>query len=122
MLTLNEVLSDFKDYAGLDEKFPVTVNSKGKDGKTPLHWMAILGDHKAIAILVKAGASVNEVDDAGGAPIHEAVFNRQATAVNELILSGADLTIKNNAGLTPKEIAYSDGFQPLVEFFKKLNI
>lgn len=122
MLSLNEVLSDFKDYADLHEDEVVTIDSRGQDGKTPLHWMTILGDHQGIAILVNAGAIINAVDDMGSAPIHDAVINRQTTAVMELIAFNADLSIKNNSGQTPVDISRSDGFQSIMEIFEKTGL
>lgn len=122
MLSLNEVLSDFRDYADLHEDEVVTVDSRGQDGKTPLHWMAILGDHQGIAILVKAGAVINTVDAMGSAAVHDAVINRQTTAVKKLIAFNADLSIKNSFGQTPMDISRSDGFQPIIDIFEKLGL
>lgn len=118
MLSLNEVLSDFKGYAGFDEKYEISVKSKAQDGKTPLHWMAVLGDHHGVALLLGAGACINDSDHGGNTPLHDAILSRQTSVVKMLLLAGADLNIKNSTGLNPKELAFIDGFQPVVEFFK----
>lgn len=116
MLNLNEVLSDFKDYSDFDDRCKVDIFSKNSEGKTALHWMAMLGDHNGISLLIDAGSSIDEVDNEGCAPIHEAVANRQITAVRALVLGGADLGVRNNLGQTPKDMAISDGYKPIVDF------
>ncbi|GAB2706531.1 ankyrin repeat domain-containing protein [Comamonas sediminis] len=122
MVSLDEVFSDFKDYAGFDEEYEVSVNSKAADGKTPLHWMAVLGDHHGVALLLTAGAGINKSDHEGATPLHDAVLSRQTLVVEILVLAGADLNIQNFAGLTPMELALNDGFQPCVEFLTKFLI
>lgn len=118
MLTLDEVLSDFKLYAGYPEDQEVTVDSRTADGESPLHWMATLGDDAGIRLLVDAGASVNAVDNFGNTPIHEAVLRRQVTAVKALLQGGAEVGLKNGVGLTPLDVANSDQYQPTISALK----
>lgn len=114
MLTLSEVLSDFRLYAGYPEDMGVMIDSRTKDGESPLHWMASLGDHVGIRLLVEAGANVNAVDKDGNTPMHEAVLRRHVSAVKALLESGADLGRKNDVGQTSLDIANSDRYQPMI--------
>ncbi len=115
MLTLAEVLSDFRAYAGYDENSVVTVASRAAHGETPMHWMCTLGDHVAIGLLVSAGAEIDAQDKAGNAPIHEACASRQWTALSALIKAGADLSLANRAGLTALGVATQQGFRPCID-------
>ena len=49
------------------------VNSKDKDGWTPLHEAASEGHNKIIELLVAKGADVNAKDDDGETPVDAAV-------------------------------------------------
>lgn len=121
VLTLDEVLSDFRVYCGYSDQTEVTVDSRGNGGDSPLHWMASLGDQFAIQLLVAAGANVNAVDDSGNTPIHEAVSGRQSSAVSALTAAGADLTLRNKKGQTPMDIARTDGFQPTIDLLVRME-
>ena len=115
MLTLEEVLSDVAMSPGFNNVEKVSVDSRGDDGQSPLHWMATLGDAVGIRLLVEAGASINAIDNKGSTPLHEAVVWRHTLAARELIEQDADVLLRNTAGLTPLDIAKSDGFGPTIE-------
>jgi len=119
MLTLEEVLADVATSPGFKGVSDVTIVSRGIGGESPLHWMAILGDSKAIQLLLDAGAGIDAVDDEGNAPLHVAVKWRQAEAASSLIARGAKCEIRNNQGSTPAEIARSDGYGPTMALFPK---
>jgi len=119
MLTLAEVLTDVAASPGFKDVSNVTIDSRGIGGESPLHWMAVLGDPKAIQLLVDAGADINAVDDEGNSPLHVAVKWRQAEAASLLIACGADRQIRNSKGSTPAEVARSDGYKPTMALFPK---
>ena len=110
MLTLDEVLDDFRDFAGLDGDAPVDVRTRAADGGTALHWMAYLGDAKGVELLAAHGADLNAQDAEGNTPLHEAVSSKQAAAVRALLACGADAAIKNRAGQTPVDMARAAPF------------
>ena len=116
MLSLEEVLSDFKMYAKYKDRENVAVNSRSENGETPLHWMATLGNHQAIKILMDSGAEINEQDVDGLTPMHAAVLSRQLTAVIELRILGADPSIKDNQGRSALDLAMTNGYIPVMKY------
>jgi cytohesin len=118
MLTLHEVLSDFGEYAGYAADVAVTVNSRSRDGESPMHWMATLGDNAAIKVLVQAGADLNAQDDSGNSTLHEASERRQITAVKALIDVGANLLLRDVAGQTPLDVAMESDFRPAIDMLR----
>lgn len=79
---------------------------KDSCGRTPLH-LAVHNEHPnhhvdSIADLLYYGADVNAVDDNGNTAMHLA---RVSEHVFILALHGADMTILNNEGRTPAEVA-----------------
>ena len=88
------------------------------EGSTPLHVMAILGDHQAIAMLMAAGATPDVADACGNTALHEAVLGRQAMAVQALLQAGANPHAINGDGQTPVSLAVSDGHQPVIDLLQ----
>ena len=109
MLTLQEVLSDAANAPGFEGAANVEVNTRSSVGQTPLHWMAVLGDHKAIRLLLEAGAAIDAQDDQGNTALLQAVLDRQGTAARELRAAGADPHLPNHAGLTAAQAAMAFG-------------
>lgn len=74
------------------------INTRNKDGLTPLHIDRIT----TVDILIKAGANVNIADYLGNTPIFYCSDRDYWIVIaTMLIKAGADLNIKNRAGLTP---------------------
>jgi uncharacterized protein len=90
------------------------INNQDKDGKTPLHFSVIHSQLEIAKILIQYGANVNLKDSNGNTPIFDAVFN--TNGINTIILllmeNGADPSLENNYGISPKDIAEtSDNFK-----------
>ena len=100
--------SDVLFPAEIGEK-PVTVNSVGIDGDTPLHVMAWRNDLEGARLLLEAGADVNAVGDMGETPLHVAVGEHSVELVALLIAAGADPNIRSEFGRTAKEEAVEIG-------------
>lgn len=94
------------------------VNNQDKTGKTPLHFSAIHSQLDIAKTLINYGADVNLKDNNGNTPIFDAVFNTKGVDGMILLLkeNGADPSIENNYGISPKEIVEtSDNFKfPLI--------
>ena len=117
MLTFSEVLSDIASAPGFEGIDQIGVATRGANGTTPLHWMALLGDVQAIRLLIEAGANIDAVDNDGCTPIHIAAQWRQTSAVHILKNSGADCTIKNAQGFAPVDVARVEGYPPTIALF-----
>lgn len=82
---------------GLDPKIP------GRNGKTALHCAGTL---KVLKELVEVyGLDVNAVDKKGDTPLHVAVREGSFRAIEELLKKGANPTLKNKDGRTPRDVA-----------------
>ncbi len=118
MLTLDEILEDVAESPAFQGLNNIGANTRGKNGETPLHWMATLGDAQGIRILVDAGAVVDAVDENGNTPLHESSASKQIAAAQMLIELGANQELKNHDNLTASDIAASEGFQPMIDLLK----
>ena len=60
---------------------------------------------KMIGLLIKAGADPNALDKSGVTPLHRAVRQRCAAAVDALLRNGSGARLKNGNGSTPLHLA-----------------
>ena len=92
------------------------VNVQDQDGKTPLHYFALLysdreirrqiqGDLKDMprlfSILLHAGADLSIRDKDGNTALHDAVLGDDEETALLLVQAGADVDAVNNEGVTP---------------------
>jgi ankyrin repeat protein len=70
-----------------------------------LHLAVAEGDLDSVKELVESGENINEQNDQGYTPLHEAVKGNYLKIANYLIENGADPHIKNNKGETALMIA-----------------
>ena len=81
-------------------------NSANNDGETPLHWAAMTGTFLAVKALADAGADLNAQDGrTGNTPLHAAVSHDDIVLIHYLISRNVRTDIRNNANLTPLELA-----------------
>ncbi|XP_043594765.1 acyl-CoA-binding domain-containing protein 6 [Bombus pyrosoma] len=85
-------------------KEPKHANLTDSEGLLPIHWAADRGHLRIIEQLIKKGASVNSQDEDGQTPLHYAASCGHLDVVNYLLSIGAE-SIKDNNGMTPKDIA-----------------
>jgi ankyrin repeat protein len=81
---------------------------QGQDGGTLLHIAAIAEDSSLADILLRAGASPNLPNEFGRTPLHFAIqYGASSELVKLLLLEkyGGDLYWKDQAGLTPLDVA-----------------
>ncbi|HEX2752033.1 MAG TPA: ankyrin repeat domain-containing protein, partial [Alphaproteobacteria bacterium] len=83
-------------------KAGAAANKQTKDGKTPLHYVARLGNTAAINLLVTYGARVNLVDNNKQTPLFDALAAPQPSRVlNALFKAGADADLPDKDGRIP---------------------
>jgi hypothetical protein len=92
------------------------INSKYKDGRTPLHF-AVGSNQKDIAELLMAkGADVNMKDDSGLTALHYAAEKGSRDAVELLIANGVNVNEKNEKnGFTALHYAAENGQEKVAE-------
>ena len=83
----------------------VDVNTKDRDGNTPLH-MAVLGGHtNCVGLLIEKNANVDAVNSEGNNPLHLAVATAPPECIVLLLKAGALVNLRNNNGDTPLDYA-----------------
>lgn len=94
--------------AALDErltalllKYGARPNVRDKDGMTPLHMAAMLGEPGTVRRLLKAGAAPESRDKDGDSPLFSAVMNDKAANLKALIEGGAHVDTRRRDGSTP---------------------
>lgn len=103
------------------------IDLKNEFNETPLHH-ATIGNCKrtileVIKILTDHSIDIDAQDALGNTPLHWAVlWGNNLLVTKELILQGADVTIKNKSGKTPLDIAIQENRVDIVKLFKELSI
>ena len=76
-------------------------------GYTPLH-EAVINDHvKVLQLLLHHGGDVNSRTDNGSSLLHLAVSTGRVDCVRVLLANNADISVTDEYGKTPKQIAES---------------
>lgn len=90
------------------------LESKNKDGETPLICAAKLGDVRMIRILLLKGADINSRDNSGQTPLSWAMAQLHRDACLILLESGASTNEKYNTGETLLQRAVKTGDRMVV--------
>lgn len=114
LLKTKEIKMDLKNIMEKLLKMGLDINTKQKTGpfqRSYLH-LALCVDNKSIFdYLLKKGADVNSTDAHGNNILSSAIFKYKSNSdnygyyINVLLENGADITHKNNYGVSPKELA-----------------
>ncbi|MDE0484131.1 MAG: ankyrin repeat domain-containing protein [Candidatus Poribacteria bacterium] len=109
-------------------KLGADINVQSSKGKTALHCAAKAGFLKVINVLLENGATIDATDNNGETPLYDAIRStiknreKQRTALEALLIKGANPNVKNRRGLTPLQVAQqmrkSDA-EEVVELLKK---
>jgi ankyrin repeat protein len=83
------------------------ANSKDEDGRTPLLWACEEGQLNVVQMLVQhiGPEALQMWDRHDMTALHWACEKGRGEVARLLLLSGADFTIRDNQGMTPREIA-----------------
>lgn len=96
------------DFHAVDKllKQSYTLDMETDDGQTPLHIAAECGLEEMCRHLLKCGARIDARDNFGGTPLHAAAACQSGVKViKTLVEHGADLRLKDAAGMTPAALA-----------------
>lgn len=92
------------------------ANVKGRhpDGATALHWAVHWDDVETAALLLRAGADPNAVNDLGVTPLWLACSNGNVSVATALLEAGADPNLALPSGETPLMTAARTGHPAIV--------
>ena len=94
---------DRQTFEAMLKDEPAIAKLKGPGGSTPLMYAVLYADAATMRELIKAGADVNSVNDAGATALMWAVGDVER--MNILIKAGADVNVKSEDGRTALLIA-----------------
>ena len=92
-------------------KLGADIDIRNYKGKTGLHCAAKAGFLKVINLLIEKGATVDATDNDGETPLFEAIRStikngeKQRSALEALLIKGANPNVKNRKGQTPLQVA-----------------
>ncbi|KAF7803806.1 putative protein S-acyltransferase 23 isoform X1 [Senna tora] len=99
-------------------KYNADFDAPDNGGRSPLHWAAYKGYADTIRLLLFRDASKGRQDKDGCTPLHWAVLRGNADACTVLVHSSTkkELMVKDNAGVTPLQLAYDKGHRHVALF------
>ncbi len=109
--TLEEVLKTASDRIFPAEigEAKVNINSRSRDGDTPLHVFIWGGETEKALFLIENGADVNAVGDMGETPLHAALHKGNRPTITALLDAGARTDIVSEFGKSPWDLAILKG-------------
>ena len=112
------MLAALKGHLPLVQKLVDNDADVNKPGWTPLHYAATGGHEAVLAFLLDNNAYIDADSPNGSTPLMMAAMYGSPLAVKVLIQAGADLTLKNQAGLTALDFAIRGGRQNAQELIE----
>lgn len=99
-------------------KYHADFDAPDNEGRSPLHWAAYKGFADTVRLLLFRDASQGRQDKEGCTPLHWAALRGNVEACTVLVYAGTkqELTVKDNAGFTPVQIASDKGHQRVALF------
>jgi ankyrin repeat protein len=96
------------------------VSIRDEDGMTPLMWVGSCGHLGALQILLQevGEEGLRERDVRGHTALHRAAMMDHEEVVQALLLAGADPTIKDSRGRTPRALAEEQGHGECTDVFE----
>ena len=95
---------DLINYESVDPEDPINpFTYREPSGDNCLHIASRLGNHKAVAILLKAGFDIDEKGDMGNTALHYAYKGKHQDIIELLLKNGASDEIINEFGDKPSK-------------------
>lgn len=91
------------------QKYNLNAIEGNNDGSTPLHWACYTGSEIAFNFIVNYFDNLDYQDNDGLTALHLAVMSERTEIVKKLLQKGANKSIKDKKGRTPKELAEEKG-------------
>lgn len=105
-----------------EERQPLDIPTRVEEAPdSPLaavHSAILADDSAAITKWLAAGNSVNSADGQGNTLLHYAVLHQNYYPASTLVVSGADLDLKNADGKTPLMIAKAKGNRHIIKLIE----
>ncbi len=96
-----------------------SIDKVDEDGSTALA-CAVDNDYDEILpLLISKGADVNFRDGLGNTPLHRAILKFNTAAAELFVAHGSRLDIRNNAGLTPLNLAQQMRYPDMEDLLRK---
>ena len=93
------------------------IDSRDRNGDTPLMWTALYGHEGAFQMLIQKGADPSLKGNGGLSLLHFAANGGNPSIINELLSLGLDVHLKDVYGLTPLTRAIENSNSDAVKFF-----
>jgi ankyrin repeat protein/beta-lactamase regulating signal transducer with metallopeptidase domain len=111
-------------YAGLQSiDFLVAkgadVNARTNQGETVLHLLATGGNEDEVQLILSKGIDINVKDTLGQTALHRAIVFSQSAIAKILIKKGADVNIKDNDGKTALDLAKNKSYTEIIDLLRK---
>jgi len=94
------------------------VNTRNRDGESPLHLAILLHRTSLVELLLNNGADINATTCEGISPLHWAAVNNRSEIVELLIARGADPRARDLDGRTPLEWAEGGGHKAIAAILR----
>jgi uncharacterized protein len=99
------MLAALKGYVDICEKLIDRDADVNKPGWAPLHYAATGGHDAVVLLLLENAAYIDAASPNGSTPLMMAAHYGTASAVRVLLDAGADVSVKNDLGLTALDFA-----------------
>ncbi|KAJ4843104.1 hypothetical protein Tsubulata_002881 [Turnera subulata] len=96
-------------------KYNADFDAPDNDGRSPLHWAAYKGFGDTVRLLLFRDAYQGRQDKEGCTPLHWAVLGGNVEVCTVLVHAGTkqELSVKDNAGCTPHQLASDKGHRQI---------
>lgn len=97
------------------------LDTRARDGATPLHYAAMNGDRDKAKLLIESGATIDVWDLAGRSPLHTAAVHGHVRVV-EYLWDKAKRDLRDRSGRTVLHLAAMSGHKSVVKFLVNSEI